>query len=82
LGTLWRSDFVLRQKTAPKGDVKFEFHSSLIDDTDKEGLAEHAAVVRVNGVPAGKMRVLVMLPEGFEYVPGSATVDGATVTDS
>ena len=28
-GTLWRSDFVLRQKAAPKGDVQFEFHSAL-----------------------------------------------------
>ena len=81
-GTLWRSDFVLRQKAAPKGDVKFEFHSSLLEDPDNDGLAEHEAVVRVNGVPAGNTRALVMLPAGFEYVPGSATVDGAAVTDS
>jgi hypothetical protein len=24
-GTLWRSDFILRQKAAPQGDVQFEF---------------------------------------------------------
>ena len=29
-GTLWRSDFVLRQKAAPKGDVQFEFNSALV----------------------------------------------------
>ena len=81
-GTLWRSDFVLRQKAAPKGDVKFEFHSSLIEDPNNEGLAEHEAIVRVNGVSAGNTRVLVMLPDGFEYIPGSATVDGVAVIDS
>ncbi|HEY6126281.1 MAG TPA: hypothetical protein VIV63_16635, partial [Steroidobacteraceae bacterium] len=81
-GTLWRSDFVLRQKSAPRGDVKFEFHSSLIPDPDKDGLAEHEAVIRVNGVSAGNTRALVMLPDGFEYVSGSATVDGVVVADS
>ena len=81
-GTLWRSDFVLRQKAAPKGNVKFEFHSSLIEDANNEGLAEHEAVIRVNGVPAGNTRALVMLPDGFEYMQGTATVDGVAVTDS
>ena len=81
-GTMWRSDFVLRQKAAPTGDVKFEFHSSLIEDPDNEGLASHEAVIRVNGVPTGKTRALVMLPDGLEYIPGSATVDGVAVTDS
>jgi uncharacterized repeat protein (TIGR01451 family) len=81
-GTMWRSDFVLRQKVAPTGDVKFEFHSSLIEDPANEGLASHEAVIRVNGVPTGKTRVLVMLPGGLEYIPGSATVDGIAVNDS
>ena len=81
-GTMWRSDFVLRQKAAPKGDVKFEFHSSLIEDPDNEGLASHEAVIRVNGVSTGNTRAVVMLPDGLEYIPGSATVDGVAVTDS
>ena len=34
------------------------------------------------GVTVGNARVMVMLPDGFEYVPGSATVDGAKVTDA
>ena len=33
-GTLWRSDFVLRQKAAPKGDVQFEFNSALLPDAE------------------------------------------------
>ena len=81
-GTLWRSDFVLRQKAAPKGDVQFEFKSSLLPDASGEGLAAHEAVVRVGGVTVGNTRAMVMLPNGFEYVPGSATVDGNKVTDA
>ncbi len=81
-GTLWRSDFVLRQKAAPRGDLKFEFKSTLLPDPKGEGLARHDAVVQVTGVPAGNTRVVVMLPDGLEYVPGSATVNGEPVTDS
>jgi uncharacterized repeat protein (TIGR01451 family) len=81
-GTLWRSDFVVRQKAAPKGDVAFEFESALLPDANGDGLAAHTAVVRVAGVSAGNTRAMVMLPDGIEYVPGSATVDGVKVTDS
>ena len=38
-GTLWRTDFVVRQKAAPKGDVQFEFNSSLLPDPNGDGLA-------------------------------------------
>jgi outer membrane protein OmpA-like peptidoglycan-associated protein len=81
-GTLWRSDFVLRQKAPPKGDVQFEFSSSLLPDDGGDGPAAHQAVVRVGGVTVGNTRAMVMLPAGFEYVPGSATVDGNKVTDA
>ncbi|HEV7607246.1 MAG TPA: OmpA family protein [Steroidobacteraceae bacterium] len=81
-GTLWRNDFVLRQKAAPKGDVNFEFQSSLVPGSNDDGLASHQAIVHVNGVTAGNVRAMVMLPDGFEYVSGSATLDGAKTTDS
>jgi uncharacterized repeat protein (TIGR01451 family) len=81
-GTLWRSDFVLRQKAPPRGDLEFSFNSTLVPDPDGEGLAAHEGVVRVGGVTSGNTRVMVMLPEGFEYVPGTATVDGVTATDA
>ncbi|HTU64910.1 MAG TPA: OmpA family protein [Steroidobacteraceae bacterium] len=81
-GTLWRSDFVLRQKVAPKGDVAFEFKSSLLPDPEGEGLAMHEAIVRVGGVSAGNTRAMVMLPAGLEYVSGSATLDGVKVSDA
>lgn len=81
-GTLWRSDFVVRQKAPPKGDVSFEFESALLPDPNGDGLAAHTAVVRVGGVSAGNTRAIVMLPDGIEYEPGSATVDGVKVSDS
>jgi uncharacterized repeat protein (TIGR01451 family) len=80
-GTLWRSDFVLRQKAAPNGDVKFEFHSALAPDAGGDDIVTHEAVLQVSGVPTGKTRVVVMLPDRFEYVAGSVTVDGARATD-
>ena len=81
-GTLWRSDFVLRQKAAAVGDVGFELETSLPADPDGEGLSAHEATLRVAGVSTGNTRAMFMLPAGFEYVAGSATVDGAKVTDS
>jgi uncharacterized repeat protein (TIGR01451 family) len=81
-GTLWRSDFVLRQKAPPQGDVQMEFKSELLPDAKGDGMAAHEAQVRVAGVTVGNTRAMIMLPEGFEYVPGSATVGGAKVTDA
>ncbi len=81
-GTLWRSDFVLRQKKAPEGNVEFEFNSAVPAGSESDGLVLHEAVVRVNGVPAGNTRVVAMLPAGFEYVEGSATIDDKAASDS
>ena len=81
-GTIWRSDFVLRQRAPPRGDMTFEFKSELLPDEKREGLAAHEAVVRVGGVSAGNVRAMFNLPEGFEYVDGSATVDGIAVSDA
>jgi uncharacterized repeat protein (TIGR01451 family) len=80
-GAIWRNDFMLRQKAAPTGDVQFEFNSSTADPS-QDDLATHDAVVRVNGVLAGNTRVVVMLPDGLEYVPGSATIDEVRATDA
>ncbi len=80
-GTLWRSDFVLRQKAAPTGEVRFDFRVSL-DEGAAQGRAAHEVVLNVGGVTIGNTRAMVMLPAGFEYVPGSATLDGGKVTDS
>ena len=79
-GTLWRSDFVLRQKAAPTGDVQFEFKSAVVSATD--GIAAHTARLNVAGVTVGNTRAMIMLPAGFEYVPGSATLNGAKATDA
>jgi uncharacterized repeat protein (TIGR01451 family) len=78
-GTLWRSDFALREKAAPTGDVKFEFRSALSAAGDD--VVGHEAVLQVSGVTTGKTRIVVMLPDGVTYVPGSVTVDGERATD-
>ena len=82
-GTLWRSDFVLRQKAAPKGDVKFEFHSSLVDRSARRGPGRaRRGGPRERRGRRQHARWWSMLPDGFEYIPGSATVDGVAVSDS
>jgi uncharacterized repeat protein (TIGR01451 family) len=81
-GTLWRSDFALRQKKHADGNVGFEFRSVVPAGDNGDGLALHEAVIRVTGVPAGNTRIIAMLPAGLEYVPGSATVDDVKVSDS
>jgi uncharacterized repeat protein (TIGR01451 family) len=81
-GTLWRSDFVLRQRAPPRGDVQLSFETELLPDAANEGLAAHTATLRVAKVTVGNTRLMTMLPGGFEYVPGSATINGERVTDA
>ncbi len=76
-GALWRADFALRERAPPSGDLQFDFQSSIIDPMR----AAHTGEVRVGGVATGNTRVMVMLPAGLGYEPGSATVDGVSVSD-
>ncbi|MEZ5512929.1 MAG: OmpA family protein [Steroidobacteraceae bacterium] len=76
-GALWRADFALRERAPPTGEVEFDFRSHITGPTR----AAHLAKLRVQGVTAGNSRVLVMLPDGLEYVAGSAHVDGKRVAD-
>jgi uncharacterized repeat protein (TIGR01451 family) len=76
-GALWRADFVVRQRQPPSGDLQFDFRSS-VHDAQR---TTHSGDVRVGGVATGNTRVLVLLPEGLDYEPGSATIDDALVAD-
>ena len=46
-----------------------------------EGLLHHSITLNASRVPLAKVHVLVMLPEGLAYQPGSAQLAGAAITD-
>ena len=78
-GSLYRADFNLTTRRPPEGNV------SLALDRDVSAPANGTQLgleVTVDGVAVGNLKALVMLPEGFSYVTGSATADGKSVDDA
>ena len=78
-GSLWRADFNLTTRRPPEGTV------ALALDRDVSARADGTRLeldVTVAGVAIGNLKALVLLPDSFAYVPGSATADGAPVADA
>lgn len=76
-GALWRADFTLQPKRALTGSVDLRLQTALHDATT----LEHLAQLDVRQLAVNNARVLVMLPEGLAYVPGSTTVNGVHSED-
>lgn len=76
-GSLWRADFFMTTRKPPEGVVRL----NMVQATTDDGIALNAAI-EVERVAVGKMKLLVMLPSGYEYVPGSARVDGKPTADA
>ncbi len=70
-GALWRADFTLATRKPPIGAVDMELGRSGDGTT-----AQVAAAIGVTGVAVGNMKLLVMLPDGVAYVPGSTQQTG------
>ena len=78
-GSLTRADFYLRRKLPPEGIVDIEMRNIGTDSTE-----EVAYVVTVNGEGNIRIRnldVMVLLPEGVNYLPGTLTVAGSPVDE-
>src|SRR6185503_16478872 len=75
-GALGTADFVVGHRAAPTGDVRFGLTTQLKDDR-----FEHSASVIANAVPLTEAEVVVLLPDTFTYVPGSAARDGVPLED-
>ncbi len=71
-GALWRSDFRVQMRPRRQGGISQRLESQLVGDT-----IHHQLALRGNGVDVRNARAVVMLPEGVEYVAGSAR-DGDT----
>lgn len=67
-GALWRSDFVLAKRKPPEGNVALSMTSTLSGDLE----INHVTTVKAERNDIDNARLLVMLPEGLSYVPGSA----------
>ena len=73
-GALWRSDFVLERKQPPEGFVSLALQTRIEDSVAlslRRALAFTSASMLAS-VPRRNARVLVMLPDGLTYQPGSA----------
>jgi uncharacterized repeat protein (TIGR01451 family) len=75
-GALGTADFRLSHRAAPTGDSRLSLATTQTDD----GFT-HTATVTTHGVPLMEAEVLVLLPSALEYVPGSATLDGAPLAE-
>lgn len=76
-GALWRSDFVLARRLVPKGRVALQLETAVAGPTQ----LVHTAKLNVAQLPIHATRVMMMLPDGLEYHPGSAQLDGQSVAD-
>ncbi|HVJ31154.1 MAG TPA: OmpA family protein, partial [Gammaproteobacteria bacterium] len=75
-GALGTADFVVGHRAAPTGDVRFSLTTQLANDG-----FEHAATIAARDVPLTEAEVVVLLPDTFAYVPGSAARDGVELPD-
>ena len=66
-GTLWRNDFRVQLKPQAQGAVNQRLESQRADNVIHYQLALNGS-----GVGVRNARAVVMLPDGVEYVPGSA----------
>ena len=75
-GTLWRTDFYVREKK-PISDTATLFVKSELNEEDIKYTLEMS-----NGkIPVKNYRLIVNLPDGIEFDPGSAILDGVAFED-
>ncbi|HWN39201.1 MAG TPA: OmpA family protein, partial [Gammaproteobacteria bacterium] len=75
-GALGTADFVVGHRAPPTGDVRFSLTTQLADDH-----FEHTATISAHDVPLAESEVVVLLPDTFTYLPGSAARDGTRLPD-
>ena len=78
-GSLNRADFYLRRKLPPEGQVDIQLRNQGTESTEKV-----AYIVNVNGegnVRIQNLNLMLLLPDGVEYLPGTLRMDGNRVVE-
>ncbi len=78
-GSLLRADFYLRRKLAAEGQVDIQLANHATDSAE-----ELAYLLNVNGkgnIRIRDLNVMILLPDGVSYLPGSLTIDGNPAAD-
>jgi len=77
-GTLWRTDFHVKEKKVATGKVSLQIINERPDDSGKIYYR-----IRFSGdtVPVENLRLNVALPKGTSYLPGSAQLDGKEIDE-
>ncbi len=74
-GSLLRTDFYLHLKPPPEGRIDLELRSTETNSAERIGL--DLAINGIGNVQVENIDVMVLLPDGVSYLPGTMRVDGA-----
>ncbi len=78
-GSLQRADFYLRLKPAPEGRIDIEMRSSGTDSTER--VAYDLTLNGVGNVEISNISLMIVLPSGVQYAPGTMRIDGEDLGD-
>jgi uncharacterized repeat protein (TIGR01451 family) len=78
-GSLLRADFYLRRKPAPEGRIDLELRNTGTESTEQ--VAYELKLNGVGNVAIENIDLMILLPDGVNYVPGSMRVNGQDVGD-
>jgi uncharacterized repeat protein (TIGR01451 family) len=71
-GALWRADFRLAKRKPPQGSVRLQMSTTQVGEME----LAHSITINVDGNAINNARLVAMLPNGLEFVPGSEQRDG------
>ena len=77
-GALWRANFHLREQPAASGATRLGLES-VLDATGAR--VSYTASLSGGGVPVSDVKLMILLPEGQQYVGGSSVVDARAEAD-
>lgn len=78
-GSLLRADFYLKRKPAPEGRLDLELRSKGTDSTEQ--VAYDMTINGIGNVQLQNIDVMILLPDGVSYQPGTFKIDGNSVGD-
>ena len=73
-GSLLRADFYLQRKLAPEGRIDIEMRNYGTDSSER--VAYDILLNGVGNVEISNVSLMVVLPNGVKYAPGSLRIDG------